>query len=240
MKPQVALAFLVFLSLVILSGVHAETTYLDSGQCRNFTYQESSVNGSGDTILVNKTDTFCAKDINITANISNLLSENLTLYDYEVPIFIEGDGDFIKVTVGTNTQSFPRNLGYFNYDAKQIFSCPAINKTIEGDPESLRACLGILKDTKDLTVDERADYKKCQTERDDFKVEWEKRGMEIEVKDTQINDCGGNLKLCEDKKQGSGISNVMLIIIVIILLVIVAVFIILRIRERSNSVGDLA
>jgi len=240
MKPQVALAFLVFLSLVILSGVHAETTYLDSGQCRNFTYQESSVNGSGDTILVNKTDTFCAKDINITANISNLLSENLTLYDYEVPIFIEGDGDFIKVTVGTNTQSFPRNLGYFNYDAKQIFSCPAINKTIEGDPESLRACLGILKDTKDLTVDERADYKKCQTERDDFKVEWEKRGMEIEVKDTQINDCGTNLKLCEDKKQGSGISNVMLIIIVIILLVIVAVFVILRIRERSNSVGDLA
>lgn len=239
MKPQVALAFLIFLSLVILSGVRAETTYLDSGQCRNFTYQESSVNGDGENILVNKTDTFCAKDINITANISNLSNENLTLYDYEVPIFIEGDGDFIKVTVGTNTQSFPRNLGYFNYDAKQIFSCPAINKSIEGDPESLRACLGILKDTKDLTVDERADYKKCQTERDDFKVEWEKRGTEIETKETQINDCGTNLKLCEDKKQGSGISNVMLIIIVIILLVIVAVFVILRIRERSNSVGDL-
>lgn len=237
MKPQVALAFLIFLSMMTL--VHAETTYLDVGQCRNFSYQEVSVNGENQTIYTNKTETFCAKDINITANISNFTNENLTLYDYEVPIFIEGDGDFIKVTVGTNTQSFPRNLGYFNYDAKQIFSCPAINKTIEGDPASLKTCLDILKDTKDLTVDEKADYKKCQTERDDFKVEWEKRGTEIEVKDTQINEFSADLKICEDKKQGSGISNVMLIIIVIILLVIVAVFVILRIRERSNSVGDL-
>jgi len=229
MKPQVALAFLIFLSIITLAVVSAETIYLEAGQCQNVTSSES-----------NQTDTFCAKDINISANIANLSNENLTLYDYEVPIFIEGDGDFIKVTVGTNTQSFPRNLGYFNYDAKQIFSCPAINKSIEGDPESLKACLGILKDTKDLTVDERADYKKCQTERDDFKVEWEKRGTEIEVKDTQVNDCGTNLKLCEDKKQGSGISNVMLIIIVIIILIVVAVFVIIRIRERSNSVGDLA
>jgi len=237
MKPQVALAFLIFVCLASLSLVNAEKTYLDFGQCKEISYQISSINETtNETILTDVTETYCARANNQT-NISN---ENISLYDYEVPIFIEGDGDFIKVTVGTNTQSFPRNLGYFNYDAKQIFSCPAINKTIEGDPESLRACLGILKDTKDLTVDERADYKKCQTERDDFKVEWEKRGTEIEVKDTQINDCGTNLKLCEDKKQGSGISNVMLIIIVIILLVIVAVFVILRIRERSNSVGDLA
>ena len=240
MKPQVALAFLMFLSIISLTLVHAETIYLDAGQCKNITYQESVNDDNDQTIIINKTDTLCAKDINITANLSNLTNENISLYDYEVPIFIEGDGDFIKVTVGTNTQSFPRNLGYFNYDAKQIFSCPAINKTIEGDPESLRTCLGILKDTKDLTVDEMADYKKCQTERDDFKVEWEKRGTEIEVKDTQINNFGTNLKICEDKKQGSGISNVMLIIIVIILLIVVAVFVIIRIRERSNSVGDLA
>ncbi|HLC77712.1 MAG TPA: hypothetical protein VJH92_01150 [Candidatus Nanoarchaeia archaeon] len=240
MKPQVALAFLILFSLVSLSGVYAETTYLEAGQCKNMSYQESSVDSGGNSIILNKTDIFCARDINITANISNLSNENLTLYDYEVPIFIEGDGEFIKVTIGTNTQSFPRNLGYFNYDAKQIFSCPAINKTIEGDPESLKTCLGILKDTKDLTVDEKADYKKCQTERDDFKVEWEKRGMEIDTKDTQLNDCASNLKISDDKKQGSGLSNVMLIIIVIILLVIVAVFVILRIRERSNSVGDLA
>ena len=240
MKPQVALAFLIFLSIITLTIVSAETTYLEAGECKNMSYQESSVDSGGNSILLNKTDIFCAKDINITANISNLSNENLTLYDYEVPIFIEGDGEFIKVTIGTNTQSFPRNLGYFNYDAKQIFSCPAINKTIEGDPESLKACLGILKDTKDLTVDEKADYKKCQTERDDFKVEWEKRGMEIDTKDTQLNECASNLKISDDKKQGSGLSNVMLIIIVIILLVIVAVFLILRIRERSNSVGDLA
>jgi len=228
MKPQVALTFLMFLGIFALTLVHAETTYLEAGQCKNVTFSDT-----------NETEIICAKDINITANISNFTNENISLYDYEVPIFIEGDGDFIKVTVGTNTQSFPRNLGYFNYDAKQIFSCPAINKTIEGDPESLKTCLGILKDTKDLTVDEKADYKKCQIERDDFKVEWEKRGTEIETKDTQINDCGTNLKLCEDKKQGSGISNVMLIIIVIILLIVVAVFVIIRIRERSNSVGDM-
>jgi hypothetical protein len=239
MKPQVALAFLMFLSIFVLTLVHAETTYLEAGQCKNITYQESSVIEEGQTILVNKTEIFCARDINITANISNLTDTNISLYDYEVPIFIEGDGDFIKVTVGTNTQSFPRNLGYFNYDAKQIFSCPAINKSIEGDPESLKTCLRILKDTKDLTVDEKADYKKCQTERDDFKVEWEKRGTEIDTINTQMNDCGSNLKLCEDKKQGSGISNVMLIIIVIILLFVVAVFVIIRIRERSNSVGDM-
>jgi len=239
MKPQVALAFLIFLSIFTLTFVNAETIYLDAGQCRNFTYQEVTVNGENQTSYTNKTEVFCAKDINISANISNFSNENLTLYDYEVPIFIEGDGEFIKVTVGTNTQSFPRNLGYFNYDAKQIFSCPAINKSIEGDPASLKTCLEILKDTKDLTVDEKADYKKCQTERDDFKVEWEKRGTEIEVKDTQVNECGADLKICEDKKQGSGISNVMLIIIVIILLIVVSVFVILRIRERSNSVGDL-
>lgn len=238
MKPRIALAFLLVLSIMTL--VHAETNYLDAGQCRNFSYQEVSVDGENQTFYINKTEVFCANEINITANLSNISNENLTLYDYEVPIFIEGDGDFIKVTVGTNTQSFPRNLGYFNYDAKQIFSCPAINKSIEGDPESLKACLGILKDTKDLTVDERADYKKCQTERDDFKVEWEKRGTEIEIKDMQINEYDADLKICEDKKQGSGISNVMLIIIVIILLMIVAVFVILRVRERSNSVGDLA
>jgi hypothetical protein len=237
MKPQVALAFLILFSLVTLSGVHAEKNYLDSGQCKDITYQVSSINETtNETILTDVTETYCAR----TNNQTNISNENISLYDYEVPIFIEGDGDFIKVTVGTNTQSFPRNLGYFNYDAKQIFSCPAINKTIEGDPESLRACLGILKDTKDLTVDEKADYKKCQTERDDFKVEWEKRGMEIDTKDTQLNDCASNLKISDDKKQGSGLSNVMLIIIVIILLVIVAVFVILRIRERSNSVGDLA
>lgn len=238
MKPQVALAFLIFICLASLSFVNAEKTYLDFGQCKEISYQVSSINETtNETILTNVSDTYCARETNATTNISD---ENIVLYDYQVPIFIEGDQSTIKVTVGTNTQSFPRGLGYFNYDANETFSCPAINKTVEGDPQSLRDCLGILKNTKDLTVDEKADYKKCQTERDDFKVEWEKRGTEIDTKDTQINDCGTNLKLCEDKKQGSGISNVMLIIIVIILLVIVAVFVILRIRERSNSVGDLA
>jgi hypothetical protein len=237
MKPQVALAFLIFLSMIAM--VHAETSYLNAGQCKDMTYQLSSINETtNETILTDVTETYCAREINST-NISVSSNENITLYDYQVPIFIEGDQDTIKVTVGTNTQSFPRGLGYFNYDANETFSCPAINKSIEGDPESLKACLGILKDTKDLTVDERADYKKCQTERDDFKVEWEKRGTEIDSLNTQVNDCGTNLKLSDDKKQSSGLSNVMLIIIVIILLVIVAVFVILRIRERSNSVGDL-
>lgn len=231
MKPQIALIFLTFLGLLMFSNVTAETTHLNFGECINITYQEVSTTDENETFFTNITETICAQTVNQT--------ENLTLYDYEVPIFIEGDGEFIKVTVGTNTQSFPRNLGYFNYDAKQIFSCPSVNKSIEGDPESLKTCLGILKETKDLTVDEKADYKKCQTERDDFKVEWEKRGMEIESKDIQYNECSADLKICEDKKQGSGLSNILLMIIVIILLTIVAVFVILRIRERSNSVGDL-
>jgi hypothetical protein len=231
MKPQIAYTFLIALILLSLSNVYAETTFLNIGECKNLTYQEILTSDENQTFFTNRTETFCAQTINQT--------ENLTLYEHEVPIFIEGDGEFIKVTIGTDTQSFPRNLGYFNYDAKQIFSCPALNKSIEGDPESLKTCLGILKDTKDLTVDERADYKKCQTERDDFKVEWEKRGIEIETKETQYNECSADLKSCEDKKQSSGLSNVMLIIIVIILLIIIAVFVVLRIRERSNSVGDL-
>jgi hypothetical protein len=232
MKPQIAFVFLIVLGLLSLSNVYAETTILNIGECRNITHQEISTNDENQTFFTNITETFCAQTINQT--------ENLTLYEHEVPIFIEGDGEFIKVSVGTNTQSFPRNLGYFNYDAKQIFSCPAINKSIEGDPASLKTCLEILKDTKDLTVDEKADYKKCQTERDDFKVEWEKRGMELESKDMQYNECNADLKICEDKKQGSGLSNILLIIIVFILLIIVAVFVVLRIRERSNSVEDLA
>jgi len=227
MKPRVFLTLLILISLV--SFVHGATTYLESGQCYNVTYEDSFFNETlNETVLINKTDSICAQDF------------NLTFYNHQVPIFIEGGEDVIRVTVGTDTQSFPRNLGYFNYDTNISFSCPSIKQQIEGDPQSLRDCLAILKETKGLTSEERDDYKMCITERDDFKVEWEKRGTELETKNTQVTDCESDLKLCEDKKQSSGISNVVLIVITIILLVVVALFIVARIREGNSSVGDLA
>jgi len=227
MKPRIVLTLLIAISFISL--VQGSTTYLDSGQCYNLTYQEAFHNEtSNETLFLNQTRIFCVKDT------------NETLYDYEVPIFIEGDGEWIKVTVGTDTQSFPRSLGYFNYEAEQIFSCPVRSEVAEGDPQSLRDCLAILKETKELTSEDKDDYKKCITERDNFKVEWEKRGIEIETKNSIVSDCESGLKLCEDKKQSSGISNVVLIIIVIILLVIAAFFTVLRIREGSSSVNNLA
>lgn len=226
MKPKIVLILLMAINLICL--VQASTTYLDVGQCHNLTYQEAFFNEtSNETLFLNQTREFCAK------------GTNETLYDYEVPIFIEGDGEWIKVTIGEDTQSFPRNLGYFNYDAKQTFSCPVQSEVVADNPEGLRDCLAILKETKDMTSEERDDYKQCIGERDDFKVEWEKRGMEVETKNSLVADCESGLKLCEDKKQSSGISNVVLIVIVIILLIIVALFVVWRMREGSNSVGDL-
>jgi len=263
MKPKLIVTLLVVVSLISL--VQGAVTYLDNGQCYNFTFQEGIFNEtSNQADIIERTETFCSNytDPSLTTNRCSLTkilkpgeqlihqsaacdlnitsALNVSTYEHEIPIFVEGEDEWIKVTIGTETQSFPRYLGYFNYESTRTMTCPFLTEPVEGDPQSLRDCLAILKETKDMTSEERDDYKQCITTRDDFKVEWEKRGIEMGSKEADMNACDSDLKVCIDKKQGSGLSNVILIIIVFILLVVTALFIVLRIRERSHSVEDLA
>jgi hypothetical protein len=138
---------------------------------------------------------------------------NVSLFEHEIAYDITADLDYIRVTIGTDTKSYPRDADGFTYNGIKTIMCPTLEAQVqEGDPKSLQDCLSILKNTKELTSDERKDYEECQTTRDNFKVEWETRGRELEDCNQKLGTRTQEKENYKDDLQSASITNWILLI----------------------------
>lgn len=244
------------ISLAIVSATNE--TYISAGNCLNFTYQEGVYNATTNlTTLKNVTKVFCGTDnstnycvinktlapgekfskVDSACNINVEATVDTELFEHEVPILIEADNSWIRITVDEETKSFSRDVNGFQYSVNQVLQCPYVedpgNETLS--PKTLDSCLDILSKTTGLTADERVAYSLCQTERDNFKVEWEKRGTEIDNLNQNIATRTSEKENCEKKVSSGDTTNWILMILLFICLIALLGFLIMKFRERSGD-----
>ena len=256
------IAFAFFL-LISSSFVLRATTYIDAEDCYNFEFEEAVFNNNTNLYdSISRNETFCGSGTNQTnqstnycsitnkvlkpgevfnqrdnsCNIGITCNANASLFEFEVPIDITADRTKIYVTVGTDTKSYPRTSTGFSYNANRLVMCPLVEANLtEGDPESLRDCLAILKDESRINVDEKAEYKLCISERDNFKVEYEDRGRAIEDLNTQKGRTESSLNECRDDEAGANTTNWIFLILLVITISILIVQFIMKIRNNKIS-----
>lgn len=157
------------------------------------------------------------------------------MLSYPFDILIEADEEHIRVTYkGTTTESFPRTSESFSYFIEDMMECPSVGiacEDIEYTYEQcrehmpyfvdlLKICTSSIDSIGNITDNCRAKLLSCDTERGDYKVEWETRGKEIATKDEKISELQEELKESEDDSRIKGYA----LIVVIVLLVILGVF----------------
>jgi hypothetical protein len=123
------------LILVSMFFVSAADVTINPGECYTLNYSEGVFNAtSNQTILQNVTKQFCANSTQSTfCQIDKKIKPGETFkqedsacnveieseldpesFEHEVPILIDGDSNAIRVTIGTETKSFPEILEFFN------------------------------------------------------------------------------------------------------------------------------
>ena len=249
------------LSLAIVSATNE--TYISAGDCVNFTFQEGIYNSTTNlTTIKNVTKVFCGTDnstnycvinktlapgeklskVDSSCNVNIEATIDTKLFEHEVPILIEADNSWIRVTVDSDTKSYPRDSTSFQYSANQVIQCPYVedpgNETLS--PKTLDSCLDILSRTTGLTADERVAYATCQTERDNFKVEWETRGTEIDNLNQNIATRTSEKENCEKKVSSGDTTNWILMILLFICLIAILGFGAMKLKERSGDAKKMS
>ena len=261
MKKEL-LIFITALTIIFAIGIiNAEDINILEGECYNFKYLESIYNSTTNTTLTyEKSQVFCAtsepsntssycsvlnrtmkpgerftKNTN-TCNLDITCETNASFFEHEINYDVSSDYSHIFVTIESDTKSFPRSISNFGYSGSKIVMCPFVepNLTI-GDPQSLDKCLGILEKDQGLSVEEKADKKICESERDSYKVEMEIRGNKLDNRNSQITNLTSELKVCVKDVNSAGTTNWILLIFFIIFLIVVAIIIVANIRKKSGS-----
>lgn len=257
MKKIIIIELIVLIGLIGL--VSSATITLQPGQCYNFTYQTATFNNvTNITEYSNHTETFCANEtedtstgfcsINKTLDAGEIFSQhdnscgidftcelNPNLTEHDVAFDVTADMEYIRITIGTDTKSYPRSADGFTYNGIVSVMCPSIVEVEEGDPQSLQDCLAILKNTKDLTSEERDAYNLCISERDNFKVEWETRGNEIENCNQKLGTRTEEKENCEEKVKASEITNWIFLIILCMATSWLIIQLVIKIKNSAHS-----
>ena len=246
------------LLLTLIYNVSAFTISIDAGDCYNFTYIEEVYNNeTNQTTYENATAEFCADGTTNFCSINETLElgehftrtsgacdidikveEDYATFEHDIPIDITADMDYIRVTVGTDTKSYPRESEGFSYSMTETAMCPTagFNGTSSDTPESIVKCLDVLFNEQNENDQCPENLLKCQADRDNFKVEWETRGRQVEDLDTKIGGYQVNLDNCKDDVASSSTSNWLLLILNLILVTCVVIFIAIKFkRGRSSS-----
>jgi len=257
-----AFAIIGLIAIIVLSANLASgaTLYLDNGQCQDFTYMTAEFNNqTNQTDYTNKTETFCAIQQNITnyCSIKNWTLEagevfekhdgacdigitcevDPDMFEWDIPIDVTADMDWIRVSVGTDTQSYPRDSKGFTYSTTNTVQCPAVemNRSV-GDPQSLMECLSILTEEQRENDQCPNTLTECQSERDNFKVEWETRGVEVDSLNIDNGKCQATITASEKKASSSNSTNWLLLILSMISWAILIVIGILKLMKRSSKI----
>jgi hypothetical protein len=255
-KNILLVGIFLILSLAIVSA--SNETYIVAGNCVNFTYQEGTYNATTNlTMIKNVTKVFCGTDnstnycsinktlapgekfskVDSACNVNIEATIDTKLFEHEVPIMIEADNSWIRVTVDSDTKSYPRDSTSFQYSANQVIKCPYVedpgNETLS--PKTLDSCLDILSRTTGLTADERVAYTLCQTERDNYKVEWEKRGTEIDTLNQKVATGTSEKENCEKKVSSEDATNWIMMILLFVCLIVILAFFVKHLKERNGD-----
>jgi hypothetical protein len=111
------------------------------------------------------------------------------------------------------------------------------NETLS--PKTLDSCLGILDKTTGLTSEERQAYALCQSDRDNYKVEWEKRGVETDNLNQMLATRTSEKEVCAKDLSSSGTTNWILMFFDFLLVCVLGFFIVVAVRNKNKDASKM-
>lgn len=280
---------LIAILLLFALGTAEAAVYINPGNCYNYTSNYTygffnSTTNMTENATAFISETFCANLTNATftnycrinrtlnpgenysvsegaciVDIKTTSNQTYGVYEWPFEVFIEADNNYIRVTYGTDTKSFPRTSESFSYTISDKVVCPKVDtanaESVNFTYEQCKSYLPLMQgadwfkllgmyvtevDSKDNKTEQLGDeIRLCNKQLSDMTVEWEDRGKDIERCTNSTVILTEQNRQCEKDNSECETSNWIFLIVMLISMTIATIFGVRHYHFNKTKAGSL-